>query len=634
MTSVPDEEVLDSPQTQPGAPGRIAALDGLRAVAVLAVMIHHTSLGFAPGGYLGVDIFFVLSGFLIAGILVDQFGRSGRIALGDFWLRRARRLAPALLLLLLIVGLARLAVPQPTAGQWRDDILAALTYTTNWYQIAIGGDYFQDFGAVSPLMHTWSLAVEEQFYLGFAVLLVLVLPRLRGRRLAMLFAVAALLSAGLMLILAASNPAWAYWSTLTRVQALFAGAGLAVIVRVAGVRWWRPGPTRIRSATGWLAVGVLVLLMVYPVPESSMYYGGFLLVALLAAAVIWSALAPGRLSRALSWRPLVALGTISYGVYLWHWPVFMWLLPKQTTTESLVRWGLWAAVLSVLAAAVSYVLLEKPVREGRFTRLRARRQWQIYAGAAAGIVVLALLPARAVPSDLELNWPGASDVPGRLFLGGDSTMLSLDYEFPRDRYPEVTAGGHTIIGCGLVIVPYSRVGDTVVNENCVGWPEDWRAARDAQDAQVAVVGSPVWDAFDRVVDGAVVSPGDPRFDEPYVQAFQQAVDEAGDSGRIPVYVLGIPCMAARIDTEILNDPARTGYLNGLVRGAVEGQPNVHFVDLRELTCDSQQRGIVIRDGRVLREDGVHWTKAGAEEVWSLLLSRMAADRAATPTMTP
>lgn len=630
MSGSIDAEILDSPQTQPGGNGRIAALDGLRAIAVLAVILFHTSSAPLAGGYLGVDVFFVLSGFLIAGILVDQFGRDARIGLTDFWLRRARRLAPALLVLLLVIAMARLAVPQAEPGLWRGQILAALTYTTNWFQIATGADYFNQFGEQSPLLHTWSLAIEEQFYLGFAVLLVMVVPRLRLRGLLWLFSVLALLSAGWMFWQADRNPVWAYYSTGTRVQALLVGAGLAVLVRHS-TKWWTAPGSRRRAVVGWTSAGGLAVAMVFPGSTTSMLRGGFLVVAFLTAGLIWGLLVPGGLSRLFAWRPLAALGTISYGVYLWHWPVFLWLQPQGEAT--LAREA-WAAGVSVILAAASYVLVERPIRQGRFTRTRPRTQWLSYAVAAAVIAGLALLPARTLPADQALRWPPSGDIPKRIMVAGDSTMFALGSRFPSTRYPETTVGGPTAIGCGLVTVPYMHEGSPVSASQCDDWQRTWQQELTQRQPQVVVVGSPVWDSFDRAVQGLTRPPGTPEFDQAYTAAFRDAAIVAGDQGRVPVYVLGIPCMAARIDQVVLNDPTRIAYLNGLVRSAVQDLPNTHFVDLAPLTCAADGTAVVVRDGRVLRDDGVHWTSAGAEEVWSMLLQRMVADGAASTSATP
>ena len=622
MSAAAGHTLLDGSRAQPGGTGRIPSLDGLRAIAVAAVMLFHTAGSPFAGGYLGVDIFFVLSGFLIAGILVDQWHRAAGIALTEFWLRRARRLAPALLLLLLTLAVARLAVAQTSTWQWRAELFAALTYTTNWFEIVSGADYFAAFGVQSPLLHTWSLAIEEQFYLLFAVALLFLLPRLRRRGLVLGLSTGVVLSAVWMAVQAGSDPVAAYYSTFTRIQALLVGAVLAVIVRSPGHLWWAPSSTLTRATTGWLASAILAGFVVVDVPMSVMFHGGFLTVAVVSALLIWSLLGPAGVTRVLSWRPLVLVGTVSYGVYLWHWPIFLWLGTQQ---EASIGLQIWAMVLTIAVAMVSYVAVERPIRQGRFSRLRPRAQWTVYAIGAAFVAGLALLPARVPSVDGELVWPAPSQVPARVFVGGDSTMFALGGHFPSSTYPDTTVGGPTAIGCGLVNMSYDYEGSPVTADQCFSWPDEWERERRDRNPDVAVIGSAVWDSFNRSIDGVAVPPGDPAFDEPFKQAFRRAIQIAGDEGRVPTYVLTIPCMNARIDQEILNDPERTRYLSALIGQAVAEEPNAHVIDLEALTCRPDGSAVVFRDGVLLRDDGVHWTQAGAREVWSLILEQIAAD---------
>ncbi|HQR78872.1 MAG TPA: acyltransferase family protein [Actinomycetota bacterium] len=597
--------------------GRIPGLDGMRAIAVLAVMLFHTGGAPLPGGFLGVDVFFVLSGFLIAGILLDELRGTGRIALNNFWLRRARRLAPALLLLLVVVGLARLAVVHPDPGNWRSDMLAALTYTTNWFQIANGSDYFTQFGQPQPLMHTWSLAIEEQFYLMFAALMALVLKRARASTILAVFVGMIVVSAGWMALLADSDPVWAYFGTGTRLQALLVGASLAVIQRRRAGR----AVTGDRSSlVGFAGGAVLVGAFLLPVSNEAMFRGGFLVVALASAALIWAILAGGRLAQLMSWKPLVAIGAISYGVYLWHWPIFILLGSDQQT--STVGEQVWAFLMTIGVASASYWAVERPVRQGRFASLPSARQWGTYAAAATGIALLALLPARAVPADPRIQWPAAEQLPTRILAAGDSTMLVLWEQFPREVYPDMVVDGPMTLGCGIVDVPYVREGTVKAPEECVGWQDEWRRESDQVNAEVAVLGSPVWDSFDRYIDGRSYAPGTPEFDTAYVDGFSEAIALAGRGGQIPVYVVGQPCLASAID-QVLNDPRRSSQLDALVRTAVSKAPNARYVDTRAMTCAADGTAVVAGPRNRLREDGVHWGKRGADVFWSTLFAQMA-----------
>ena len=247
-------------QRAPETQVRVKALDGLRGVAVLAVMLFHTDSSPLAGGFLGVDLFFVLSGFLITGILFRQWNERNHIALGQFWLRRARRLAPPLLVLISVVTLARLVALHGSSSEMRAEVLAGLTYTTNWFEILTRRDYFAQFEEPSPLQHTWSLSIEEQFYLLLAAFMVVLLPRVASKqRLAVLFAGLSMGSAVLMWQGASfDHEEWAYYGTAPRIQALLVGCVLAMWLPEAQ----KPRPSsRKTTALGCGALLVLVATM-------------------------------------------------------------------------------------------------------------------------------------------------------------------------------------------------------------------------------------------------------------------------------------------------------------------------------------------------------------------------------------
>ncbi|HNE90008.1 MAG TPA: acyltransferase family protein [Actinomycetota bacterium] len=600
---------------------RIPGLDGLRAVAVLAVMLFHTGSSPLQGGFLGVDIFFVLSGFLIGGILLDERARSGRIALGAFWLRRARRLAPALLLLLVGVALARIAAPHPSADTWRAEMLAALTYTTNWFQIVTGADYFSQFGAAQPLMHTWSLAIEEQFYVFFAVLMAVLLKRARSRVVLIVLIVLTAVSATWMFLLADADPVWAYYGTTTRIQALLVGAVLALCAR-RGSSAASDGDGRWPRLLGWVAVAVMAGFLLLPASNDVMFRGGFLLVAAASAVVIWAITTGGALASALSWRPLVALGTISYGVYLWHWPVFLLLDTDRPGTR--LPEQLWAFVVTIVIASVSYVVVERPIRQGRFTTWRPSRQWATYGVAGLVVAALAMLPARTLAGSAEVAWPAASEVPARVLVGGDSVMLSLNQHFPREVYPDTLADGPVSLGCGFVGLPFDREGQLEVPDKCEGWQDVWRSKVEEVDPQVSFIGSSVWDSFDRRIGDSTYGPGTPEFDTAFIDGFRQAIALAGRDGQIPVYVVGPACLASGVDP-VINDPERAKRIDQLTRTAASGAANVHFLDTRGLTCTQDGAASDMASKQPLRYDGVHWNEYGARIVWSQALAQAARD---------
>ena len=338
---------------------RVVALDGLRAFALLIIMGYHFGVGWLQGGFFSLDIFYVLSGYLITGLLLGEWARAARIKLGAFWLRRARRLLPALLVVLVVVSLVvRFAYPPGLYPDFRMSALSALFYFSNWWQIAASGNYFVATGAVSPLTHTWSLAVEEQFYLVWPLVVVAVLHL--GKRFSR--GIEILLGVSVVGVVAsATEMAWLYnplanttrlyFGTDTHAQSILVGAALACVLTLVQRRRGRVGMAPVATsptARGVLTVvglagvaGTLTLTYALTGTVAFDYRGGFLLSALSAAAiVVGSVCVPGGpLARVLSLRPMVWMGTVSYGAYLWHFPVFIELDAARTGLTGLVPPG-------------------------------------------------------------------------------------------------------------------------------------------------------------------------------------------------------------------------------------------------------------------------------------------------------
>src|ERR1700722_8796702 len=350
----------------------LPGLDGLRAIAVLGVVAYHVDVPFARGGFLGVDLFFVLSGFLITSLLVEEHQATSRVALSSFWGRRARRLLPGLFAMLIsvtvYVSIVRANGVSISLSTLRGDALSAIFYFANWHLIAAQQSYFALFAAPSPLQHTWSLAIEEQFYLLFPIAAVLFLRRFTDRRrrgacMTMLFlAGASAIEMGLVFH-PGSDPTRIYYGTDTRAFDLLIGSGLAFATAGRGPLSDKFG--RILDVAAWPAG--LILALVWAIagttsetPKQFMYRGGFLACALLAAVIIAAAaLRPkSRIAVALSFKPLAAIGIVSYGVYLWHWPIIV--LINQTAVP-VGRWTLVAVQCALIAAftAASYFLLER-----------------------------------------------------------------------------------------------------------------------------------------------------------------------------------------------------------------------------------------------------------------------------------
>jgi len=400
----------------------------VRAFAILGVMAYHLGFGWASGGYLGVDLFFVLSGFLITSLLLEEHCVSGAIRLGAFWGRRARRLLPALFLLLMAVALyavvnGRFSSPGAGGaaidlGGLRGDALATLLYVANWHAIFSHQSYFAQFSTPSPLQHTWSLAIEEQFYLVWPLVVVGLLrwsPKRWRKAGVMLCVLGAVASAVAMAVLyhPGGDPSRVYYGTDTRAFDLLAGATVAFLT--AG----RMQPqARVRSWLHAASLPAAMVLMVFwvlagtqsEIPKSGMFMGGFLVCALLAAIVIADVrqLHQGPLARLLSVRPLRWIGMISYGLYLWHWPIYVYLNQART--------GLSGAALDVArmactfaVATASYYLLEMPIRRGKFVGMTPRMVLRSGAVLTVLIVLAGTTPSIAEP---------ALAAPVRVWVGG------------------------------------------------------------------------------------------------------------------------------------------------------------------------------------------------------------------------
>ncbi|MFJ2578661.1 acyltransferase family protein [Kitasatospora aureofaciens] len=356
--------------------GRLPALDGLRALAVLAVIAFHFDLGLG-GGFLGVDLFFVLSGFVITRLLLIEHASRGRISLGRFWTRRARRLFPAVLALLAVTQLwMRLSATHSLRLTTNAQTLAALVYGSNWYAIFGNVGYWGTAMTDAPLNHLWSLAVEEQFYLCWPMVFAGVAAFARSRT--VLGAVAALGAAASFALAitqwSGDDPDRSYLGTDTRAAALFLGILVAVItVRArpcAEGCWDRRVPAhRARSAAVLTAAAAVALGMLWvttrmgrPALHSWQLPLAGLAAALLIATVAASGTSP--VARVLASRPLVAVGAISYSLYLWHWPVWVFLRRLWPAWDG-PQVAVVALPVSFVLAAASYALVENPIRHGR-----------------------------------------------------------------------------------------------------------------------------------------------------------------------------------------------------------------------------------------------------------------------------
>lgn len=419
---VPATSHLDHPVPDMG---RVPGLDGVRAIAVAGVLLYHGNSSWLPGGFLGVDVFFVLSGFLITTILLQSLQGSGRVDFKRFYVHRARRLVPALLATLLLAAILVVVFARDAASQFRADVLPSMFYVANWGFIVQDQSYFEAMGRAPLLQHLWSLAVEEQFYLLWP-LAVFGLFRWRGR--AGVGRVALFVAAGSTLLMAFLAVWWnlpasgdasrLYFGTDTHCMGLLLGAALGAVWRPGALPRSLPRP-RAAALTSVGVAGLAVVLACYVWMTDTgdfLYRGGFAVVSIGAAVLIAVVTHPAAfLAPVLALKPLEYVGTRSYGLYLYHWPIFAVTRPNL----DLPYGGVWAfatsLALTFAVAEASYRFLEHPIRTvgwratwGQWTSRASSptvaRRWAV--GATAGVVALAALVA-VIPA------PSAKD-----FLGG------------------------------------------------------------------------------------------------------------------------------------------------------------------------------------------------------------------------
>lgn len=638
------------------------ALDGLRGVAVVAVLAYHLRPDLVPGGFLGVDAFFVLSGYLITGLLLAERTTTGRIDLPAFWGRRLRRLLPALLLLLVVVSVAVLAwTPPVLLGRYRGDALASLAYVANWRFVLSGQSYFESLVDASPLRHLWSLAIEEQFYLVWPLVAALVLRA--GRR--HLAAVAALGSVASILAMAALHdpvdPARAYYGTDARAHSILVGALVALAPGIVG----RVAGSRLAPVGGALAAaGGVAMIVLVPDRATWMYHGGYALFAVAVAAVLVAALAPGGPVRwALGARPLRATGRVSYGLYLWHWPVIVLLDAELVGIDGWALDGFQVAV-TVTATWLSYRLLEQPVRQGRLGPVVARIAAPAGLAATAGVVAIATtgsvdppdFGAPAAPARVEVRAaapaarpvrdrdhpppaaprprPAADDdgdavsppldpPPTRVLLVGDSVA----YTFQDALGDELVARGITYAtatgpGCGVVAegVVADRSGAVVSwAPGCRDILPGFHRNALAEAQPDLVVWLSTWELEDRIVDGRHLRFGTPAMDRFLARALDETAERLTSTGA-RLLVLNVPPVSdADLGPADPEENARRVHYDKLVRAFVARDPDRRrYGDLAAIVCGAPVGSgscPATRDGVRLRPtDGDHFDENGARAV--------------------
>ena len=397
-------------------------VQGLRAVAVLLVLAYHAGVPFVPGGYVGVDVFFVISGFLITGLIVREVEQTGRLSLRHFYARRVKRLLPATAVV--FVAVAALTVLALPVTRWREiagDVAASAGYLVNWRLADRSVDYLAEGSAASPVQHFWSLAVEEQFYIVWPLLIVALLSSGRGRPVRrLLWGLLAITVPSFLwsIHLTAANPGAAYFVTTTRLWEMAVGALLAVAVSRVG----QPSPVA-RRAVGWAGLGAVAYAAV-AFDATTAFPGAAALVPTLGAAAVllagsWDG--EGEV-RALTPRPMQQVGALSYSLYLWHWPLVVvataqWAGQGGTLP---VPTALAVVTASALPAWLTYRLVEQPFHRSR----RLAVPWRAAVAGTACVAVRPAPPGVLAVAATRVSMPSVQDAPGAAVLNPDTAVAS------------------------------------------------------------------------------------------------------------------------------------------------------------------------------------------------------------------
>ena len=678
--SAPDPVRVVRRRVPPADLGYEPALDGLRAVAVLAVCLYHARFEWIPGGFLGVSTFFTLSGFLITTLLLAEWRRSGGVDLRRFTTRRFRRLLPAAWATLLIV------LAMGALGVWdgsqlrslRGDVPAAIAEVSNWWFIVQDRTYGALFEAPSPTEHFWSLAVEQQFYLVYPfVILGLLLAARRWGRLRPTTVVAgalvalAVASAVANGVAARSSIPRAYFGTDTRLAELVLG-GLLATVGVQRLRSRRSGAVvgaQIAALVG--VVGTLVLWNRATVPSPWLYPFGLLLTASLSIALICGALQPGPLRAALSSRPAVSLGRISYGVYLLHWPVFLWLTPART---GWAPWPLFALRMGVTiaGAVLMYRLLERPVRDGSGSLARLAPRAALPVAAVVVVGALAITSTAPPPTALEAAATATTTLPPpaplRTTVVGDGTAAAWGPDAVGTTTEPILPTTIANPGCGLVALGFVSMPDGSVErstDRCGGVRDLWVAAIASERPELVLVSGGLRDVADRRItpDGPWRSIGDPELDDLLALELREFLTSLVDTG-VPVAVATLPYVRNSTlppppppprglpagereralylaSTEAArqggpgpgfpeNDPVRIDRWNQLLRDAAAAV-DVPVIDVAATTAAWPGGSF---DPELRSPDGVGYTPAGQRALSSSLAPQLRSARPPVPTPDP
>lgn len=614
-------------------------LDGLRAIAVGSVILYHLNESWLPGGYLGVDLFFVLSGYLITSILIVERTRTGRLALAEFYARRSKRLLPAMMVMLITVAVYFGAVipPLERTGLQRD-LIATLVYLANWNFIAEGDSYFAQYVSLEPVRHTWSLAIEEQFYLLWPALM-LIFGRTTAR-LAWSAGCGIIVSAvSLWMVYDPVDASSAYFSSITRVHEILVGVLTAVALQSGAA-------SRIqRVITPFfplIAATVIIFFFTLNDESERFYKGGSLIFSIAIAAIVIALPFWPKTTQILASKGFVAVGLISYGLYLWHWPIIVVARHHWGSTDKLLPAAAIVATTTAISIA-SYHLIERPIRRGTrlgFAEWRPARVIAMVPIATAiviGIIIVAVNNPKT-PEWVTQDQPAILDLahertdsqntstPLRVGVVGDSVAVSLlpgfreiaetgEIELLEAAIPACPIGYEPLFDESGVISPYAETCKSVLT---------------AHDAMLAEAPDLIiWHDLQSVLarrngDGTLLTPGSEAWSNDLVHSWEMVLNRFLDEGA-EVIVLRPPLRSQ--DFEGCRESVRTQRCNTIqtqdkhIRAVtsafasrITGRPRVTIVDLDPFVCPDgypcpeSMNGIELR---ITDNDQTHFTEAGA-----------------------
>ena len=642
------------------------SLDGIRAFSVIAVMLYHADIAWLPGGFLGVEVFFVVSGFLITSLLIEERESTRSIDLKQFWIRRARRLLPALVVMLSATAVYVAFFAKDSAPDFRRDVLPSLGYFSNWWQIyAVDTPYFAA-SSLPVLRHLWSLAVEEQWYLIWPLLFTVVFgakwmrPRISG---ALLITCSAAIMFTTALRFVQDNETrtnFLYLSTITRSSGLLLGAAVAMLWRPwrknSLPSWWRSSISDAFAITSIAVIGVLMATV--HVADQRLYQGGLAATTVASAVIVAVVMRPNGLfvKKFFSQDLFVEIGRRSYGLYLWHWPIFVVAHARDSSNRLAV-----ALALTIIINEFVYQFVEIPTRHGalgnwwhnrpQLSAMHRRLPVFIAAVVVASLGITGVKVVGIEARDLSIDTstanvifavpttvasasslPAASTttttiakLPRRLVIVGDSQAHSLAINKPSGIEKTFVVTDGSIDGCGI----YDRgvgVGGTNGNfrrnfANCVGFEKSWTKSATKAQADVALVVLGAWEVLDLKINSFTLVVNTPPADTMFRTQMKRGIDALRATGAT-VALLEVACMRP-VDSKggpvpalpQRGDDTRTRHLNDLLREiAAPEDDGVFFVSGPKQWCSDSE----ISTSLSYRWDGVHAYKPGAKLIFETI----------------